>query len=162
MLSVRRARLLFPCVLLAIAVAPVRAQFAQPATQSAASIPQDRLLQTDELNHILKAGGAGKPVVLQVGSHVMFAQAHIPGALYAGPGSTSEGQHQLHTKVMDLPKDTPIVLYCGCCPWSRCPNVGPAYAFLVHMNFSNVKVLYIASNFGDDWVSKGYAVEKGE
>jgi hypothetical protein len=24
-----------------------------------------------------------------------------------------------------------------------------------------VKVLYIANNFGDDWVNKGYSVEKG-
>jgi hypothetical protein len=30
------------------------------------------------------------------------------------------------------------------------------------MGFTNVKVLYIADNFGADWVNKGYPVAKGE
>jgi hypothetical protein len=29
------------------------------------------------------------------------------------------------------------------------------------MGFTNVEVLYLADNFGADWVSKGYPVEKG-
>jgi hypothetical protein len=29
------------------------------------------------------------------------------------------------------------------------------------MGFTNVKVLYIADNFGKDWVDKGYPVAKG-
>lgn len=155
-------RLLVACALLALPVA-ARGQFAQPAVapESALSIPQDHVMQIDELNHLLK-GAAGKPLILQVGSHVMFAQAHIPGSQYAGPGSQAEGLYLLHTKVANLPKGKLIVLYCGCCPWTRCPNVGPAYAYLAHMGFTHVKVLYMASNFGEDWVNRGYAVEKGE
>ena len=30
------------------------------------------------------------------------------------------------------------------------------------MGFKNVKVLYIAHNFGQDWVEKDYPVTKGE
>jgi hypothetical protein len=30
------------------------------------------------------------------------------------------------------------------------------------MGFTNVKVLYIANNFGADWVEKGYPVAKGQ
>ena len=30
------------------------------------------------------------------------------------------------------------------------------------MGFTNVKVLYLANNFGADWVDKGYPVAKGE
>jgi hypothetical protein len=30
------------------------------------------------------------------------------------------------------------------------------------MGFTNVKVLYLASNFGVDWVDKGYPVAKGD
>jgi hypothetical protein len=30
------------------------------------------------------------------------------------------------------------------------------------MGFTNVKVLYIANNFGADWVEKGYPVAKGD
>ena len=41
-----------------------------------------------------------------------------------------------------------IVLYCGCCPWDRCPNLGPAYKQLHDAGFSNVNVLYLANNLG--------------
>jgi Fe-S oxidoreductase len=54
-----------------------------------------------------------------------------------------------------------IVLYCGCCPWNRCPNVGTAFAKMLEMGFTNVKVLYLADNFGTNWVEKGFPVEKG-
>ena len=54
------------------------------------------------------------------------------------------------------------MIYCGCCPWSHCPNVKPADDALRAMGFTNVKVLYIADNFGADWVNKGYPVAKGE
>jgi hypothetical protein len=30
------------------------------------------------------------------------------------------------------------------------------------MGFTNVKVLYIADNFGTNWVDKGYPTAKGE
>jgi thiosulfate/3-mercaptopyruvate sulfurtransferase len=30
------------------------------------------------------------------------------------------------------------------------------------MGFTNVKILYIADNFGADWVEKGYPVGKGD
>jgi len=40
--------------------------------------------------------------------------------------------------------------------------VEPAYKELQKAGFSNVKVLYIANNFGADWIAKGYPVEKGQ
>ena len=61
-----------------------------------------------------------------------------------------------------LKKDQLIVIYCGCCPWNRCPNIGPAYKQLRDLGFTNVKALYLANNFGDDWVAKGYPTERGE
>jgi thiosulfate/3-mercaptopyruvate sulfurtransferase len=54
------------------------------------------------------------------------------------------------------------VLYCGCCPWSHCPNVHTAYQELQALGFTSVKVLYIADDFGTDWVDKGYPTAKGE
>jgi hypothetical protein len=119
------------------------------------------LLQAETLNHLLQTAGNSKPLVLQVGSHVLFAQAHIPSSEYIGPGSQPEGLQQLQKRVAPLPKKKFIVLYCGCCPWNRCPNVGPAYKLLHDMSFTNVKVLYLANNFGADWVDKGYHVEQG-
>jgi hypothetical protein len=92
----------------------------------------------------------------------MYSQAHIPGSRYAGPGSQSDGLRLLESIVAKTPKSKFIVLYCGCCPWNRCPNVGPAYKRLHDLGFTNVKVLYLANNFGDDWAYKGYRVEQGE
>jgi hypothetical protein len=39
--------------------------------------------------------------------------------------------------------------------------VGPAFAKMREMGFTNVKVLYLADNFGTNWGEKGYPVEKG-
>ena len=137
------------------------AQFANPAS-SAASIPQSQQIQPADLARTLKNKDTQQPLLLQVGSHVMFAQAHIPNSRYAGPGSQPAGLQQLEKIVATVAKDKPIVIYCGCCPWDRCPNMGPAYKKLRELGFSNVKALYIANNFGADWVAKGFPVEKGE
>ena len=133
-----------------------------PPPSSAMSIPESRLLQPEDLVKMLKATEKEKPLILQVGSRVMFSQVHIPGSEYAGPGSQASGIQSLESTVASLPKGRHIVLYCGCCPWNRCPNVGPAYKRLHDLGFTNVHVLYIASNFGDDWVSKGYPAVKGK
>jgi len=136
-------------------------QWVPPSPASALSIPQSQLIQPDELNKLLHAQGAERPLILQVGSHVLFAEAHIQGAEYAGPGSQDAGLQQLQARVGPLPRKTFIVIYCGCCPWNRCPNVGPAYKVLTEMGFNHVKVLYLADNFGADWADKGFPVETG-
>lgn len=157
-----RKSALFVFLVLAItAPMPVRAQAPAPPS-SALSIPESKLIQPEELVRMLKSTANEKPVILQVGSRVMFGQAHIPGSEYAGPGSQASGIQSLEDKVSALPKNRHIVLYCGCCPWNKCPNVGPAYKRLHELGFTNVQVLYIANNFGDDWVNKGYPAVKGK
>lgn len=152
--------LLFPLLLL-FAVTPCPAQFT-PATGpgSALSIPQAQLIQPDALNQLLKGKSADKPLLLQVGSHQLFDQAHIPGSIYAGPGSQPAGLQLLQSTVAKLSKTKSIILYCGCCPWSRCPNLGPAYKQLHDAGFTNVRVLYLANNLGADWAARGYPVER--
>jgi thiosulfate/3-mercaptopyruvate sulfurtransferase len=132
------------------------------SSASATSIPESSLIQPEALVRMLKGGGDEKPLVLQVGFRVMFAQAHIPGSEYAGPASQPSGMESLESTVAALPKDKHIVLYCGCCPWNRCPNVGPAYKRLHDLGFTRVEVVYFANNFGDDWVNKGYPTVKGK
>jgi len=129
-----------------------------PAIVSATTVPSERQIQPAELSKLL-ASPAGAPLVIQVGSRVFFEQAHIPGAKYAGPGSQAAGIEALEKTVAAVAKDKFIVLYCGCCPWNRCPNVGPAFKRLQELGYTNVKVLYLANNFGDDWVRKGYPRE---
>ena len=128
----------------------------------AATIPASQRLNPDDLVKILQSPKAEKPLIIQVGFHTLFAQAHIPGAEYAGPGSTDAGLDQLRKRVASLSRDKFILLYCGCCPWDHCPNLQPAADTLRGLGFTNVKVLYIANNFGADWVDKGYPVVHGE
>lgn len=135
----------------------------QASTSSGAhAIDSAHLLNPEDLVRLLQSSKGEKPLVLMVGFHVLYAQAHIPGADYAGPGSEERGIQQLHKRVEALSRKKSIVIYCGCCPWVHCPNVDPAYKELQSMGFTNIKVLYIANNFGADWISKGYPVEKGQ
>lgn len=140
------------------APARMRGQPAPPAG-SASQIPSAALIQPAELNTLLHTSGTPRPLILQVGSHLMFDEAHIPGAEYAGPGSQQSGLKLLRSRVAKLGHEAPIVIYCGCCPWSRCPNIWPAYKMLHDLGFTNVQALYIADNFGTDWVDRGYPVE---
>jgi thiosulfate/3-mercaptopyruvate sulfurtransferase len=132
--------------------------FAQQASQ----IPESRRIDADELVKILQSARGEKPLVIDVGSHVLYSQAHIPGSEYVGPASTENGLQLLRKRVQALPRTRFIVIYCGCCPWTRCPNLKPADDALQVLGFKNVKTLYIPSNFGTDWVDKGYPVAKGD
>jgi thiosulfate/3-mercaptopyruvate sulfurtransferase len=132
------------------------------ASAQASLIPSARLINAADLVKVLQSSGREKPLMIQVGSHVLYAQAHIPGSEYIGPASSDSGLQQLRKRVESLSRSKFIVLYCGCCPWSHCPNVKPADDALQTMGFTNVKVLYVANNFGADWVDKGYPVAKGE
>lgn len=123
-----------------------------------AAIPASHLISPEELVRLLKTE---QPLILQVGFRKLYEQAHIPGSEYIGAPSTDESRKALQKRLAPSPKDRLIVLYCGCCPWSRCPNIHPAYQQLQDAGFTNVKVLYIADNFGTDWVDRGYPVAKG-
>jgi len=132
------------------------------ATAQATSIPTTPLINPEDLVKLLQTSGKEKPLMIQVGSHVLFTQAHIPGSEFIGPAASDAGLQQLRKRVESLPRAKFIVLYCGCCPWSHCPNVKPADDALRALGFTNVKVLYISDNFGTNWVDKGYPVAKGE
>jgi thiosulfate/3-mercaptopyruvate sulfurtransferase len=140
---------------------------AQPGLSSAqhepaASIPAGALIQPADLAANLKSAPATRPLVLQVGFRKLYAQAHIPDSEYVGAASEDAGLQLLRNRVAKLTKDTAIVIYCGCCPWSHCPNIAAAYDELRALGFTRVKVLYIADNFGDNWVKLGYPVVMGQ
>lgn len=130
-----------------------------PTSLTETTIPSSALLQPAELVGMLQT--SDKPVLLQSGSHVLYAEAHIPGSEYAGAAGTAAGLQALRTRVSNMKKDQLIVIYCGCCPWGKCPNIRAAYEQLRGLGFTNIKALYLADNFGKDWVDKGYPVAKG-
>jgi hypothetical protein len=121
-----------------------------------------QLINPEDLLAILQSAQGPKPLILNVGPHLIYMQAHIPGAEFIGSASDSQRVESLRRRVKPLPRNTFIILYCGCCPWSHCPNVHPAYRELEKEGFTNVKVLYIADDFGADWVNKGYPTVKGQ
>lgn len=147
-----------PIMIRALAVVVIALMVPALAYQ-ASLIPASRLISPDKLVELLKSE---KPLMIHVGSHVLYSQAHIPGSEYIGPASSDSALEALRKRVKPLPRNQSIVLYCGCCPWSHCPNIQPADDALHAMGFTNVKVLYIANNFGTDWVDKGYPVAKGD
>ena len=144
-------------VSLLFSFAPVSAQTAQSAMPPGS--PQ--LVSPEELVKTLQAKGE-KPLILSVGPSLLFMQAHIPGAEYIGAGSNPQALASLRNRVKNVSHDAQIVLYCGCCPWEHCPNVAPAYEELHKLGFKRVKVLYLPSNFGADWVYKGYPTVRGQ
>ncbi len=154
----------FPQILLAVScmttiVILAGAKALSPG-QDRAAAPE--LLQPRELADILADAEGPKPLLIHVGFRVLYEQAHIPGSEYIGPTSTKDVLGRLLKRVEPLARGTYIVIYCGCCPWSDCPNVNPAYRELSGLGFTKVKILYIADNFGKDWVARGFPVAKGE
>lgn len=153
--------------LLAGLCATAHAQPANPALQAVSvssadsAIPATELLQPEKLVQILRSPNGEKPLVLQVGSHVLYAEAHIPGSEYVGAAGQKAGLQALRDRVKKLKRNRFLVIYCGCCPWNKCPNIRPAYQQLHALGFTQVKVLYLADNFGVNWVNEGYPVAKG-
>jgi thiosulfate/3-mercaptopyruvate sulfurtransferase len=100
------------------------------------------------------------PLLIHVGFPVLYRSVHITGSQYAGPGSKPEGIELLKKAVAGQPKDREIVLYCGCCPWEKCPNMRPAFAALHEMGYTRLKAMVVPENLKADWVDKGYPTEK--
>jgi hypothetical protein len=136
---------------------------AAPTTRAdkipASSIPEADLIQPADFAAQLKKSVLPRPLILHVGFRKLYAQAHIPGSDYAGPGGDDDGLKTLSERVQKVSRDNPIVIYCGCCPWDKCPNVAAAYDKLRDLGFTQVKVLYMPKDFGTDWVDKGYPAE---
>lgn len=156
-MPLRKFRFAFLAIFICLFFASL-ASAQSPSAASATTIPEADQMQPADLAKIL-ASNAAKPLILQVGPKIFYQEARIKGAKYAGPGSSSPGLELLDKAVSGLAKDASVVIYCGCCPWNRCPNVGPAFARLHELGYTNVKVLYLANSFGDDWIRKGYPRE---
>lgn len=139
-----------------IGAAPARADH-----KPAASIPAAALIEPADFAATLKAPSGPKPLILQVGFRKAYLQAHIPGSEYVAAASEADGVEALKQRVAKLPRDGAIVIYCGCCPWSKCPNIAAAYDTLKGLGFSHVKAIHIAEDFGTNWVDEGFPTAKG-
>jgi thiosulfate/3-mercaptopyruvate sulfurtransferase len=97
---------------------------------------------------------ASKPVIFNIGP-----VQQIKGAIAIGPASAQANLDKLKKQFAKLPKDKEVIIYCGCCPFRRCPNVRPAFELLKQMKFTNAKLLNLPTSLNEDWISKGYPLE---
>jgi hypothetical protein len=101
-----------------------------------------------------------KPVIVCVGFRNFYESAHVSGASLHGPSSTTDGLVDLKQYVQGLQRTANLVIYCGCCPLVKCPNVRPAFTLLRDMGFARSRLLVLTQNFAADWMKAGYPVDK--
>ena len=118
-------------------------------------IKKDNLIQPKELAEKINRVSTIKPVILNVGT-----VDQIKTAIKAGPANDKEGFERFKAEVSKISKDKEVVVYCGCCTSQNCPNIRPAIKYLMDSGYKKAKVLDIPTGIKEDWVQKGYPVEK--
>jgi thiosulfate/3-mercaptopyruvate sulfurtransferase len=132
----------------------------QPAVSE--TLPASQLVQpADLVRELASASADARPTIVYVGFRTLFAGGHIPDATFHGSASTEQGLADIRKWAASLPRTTNLVIYCGCCPFARCPNIRPAFAAFRDMGFTHLRVLELPTSFAVDWVGKNYAIEKG-
>jgi hypothetical protein len=101
------------------------------------------------------------PTIVYVGPRTLFSGSHIPGSTFHGTTSTESGLDELKKWANTIPHDTNLVIYCGCCPFEKCPNIRPAFTALHDLGFTHIRILVLATSFKSDWIDKNYPTEKG-
>ena len=118
-------------------------------------------MQPAQLAKMLTDKYVSVPTVIFVGFRSLYAGGHVPDASFHGSASMEQGLAELKAWAASLPRSTEIVIYCGCCPMDKCPNIRPAYTALSSMGFKKLRVLNLPTSFAADWADKGYPMQKG-
>ena len=111
----------------------------------------DQLLAPADLAKTINDPNAKQPVIFSIGPGAL-----IKGSTDIGPAKEKENLEKLKKQLEKLPRDTRIVIYCGCCPFEHCPNVRPAFNLLNEMKFTNHRLLNLEHNIKIDWLDKKY------
>jgi thiosulfate/3-mercaptopyruvate sulfurtransferase len=143
--------LTIPVVFLTLGILPLmlvsfKAQQKEPWTH-------EQLLEPQDLALTLNNPQSHQPLILSIGP-----AAIIKNSIDIGPTREKENLYKLERVLKTTPKDEMIVLYCGCCPFDKCPNIRPAFELLNQMQFKNHKLLNLAHNIKADWIDRGYPV----
>ena len=101
------------------------------------------------------------PAILFVGFQRLYAAGHIKGAQYHGTGGSADGLAEIKSWAASQPRSLNLVIYCGCCPMERCPNIRPAFTALRDLGFTRLRVLVLPTSFAVDWAEKGFPYDKG-
>src|SRR5690606_33674683 len=93
--------------------------FAQfPAKPQLAKDPWTKtdLMHPASLAAMIKSPKASKPVIFNIG-----VMENIIGARNMGGASEKENLNRFKKALSSIPKTSTVVVYCGCCPFDRCP-----------------------------------------
>lgn len=123
--------------------------------------PNSEVMQPAQLAKMLTDKYVSVPVVIFVGFRSLYGGGHVPDASFHGTASTEQGLAELKNWAASLPRSTELLIYCGCCPMDKCPNIRPAYTTLSAMGFKRLRVLLLPTSFSVDWADKGYPMQKG-
>jgi len=162
----KRLHILFLFSGLAVLFATAATFVSAPASRGDEKKPSDpwtsaQIVQAGDFVHELGEKNETPPTIVYVGFRTLFAGGHIPGATFHGTASTEQGLAELKKWADAMPRSTNVVIYCGCCPLEKCPNIRPAFAALSEMGFKRLRVLALPTSFAADWADKGYPVQKG-
>ncbi len=116
---------------------------------------KSQLMEPAALAAILENPRATKPLIYNIG-----VVDDIKGAKNMGAASEKANLEQFKKVISTLPKNTSVVVYCGRCPFSRCPNIRPAFQALQAAGLKNGRLLNLTTNIKTDWIDKGYPLAK--
>jgi thiosulfate/3-mercaptopyruvate sulfurtransferase len=148
---------LLALALVSLPLPPIHGQEKKAADPWASS----ETMQPAQLAKILTDKYVSVPTVIFVGFRSLYVGGHVPDASFHGTASTEQGLAELKAWATSLPRSTELVIYCGCCPMDKCPNLRPAYTTLSGMGFKKLRVLVLPTSFAVDWADKGYPMQKG-
>lgn len=115
---------------------------------------KEQLMSTVDLSTKIKTNAKDKPLIFNVGP-----MENIKGAVGVGAATNATFGSKISGYLTMESKTKPIVVYCGCCSYASCPNIKPAYDYLIAQGFKNTKVLELPDGIKPDWVAKGYPTE---
>ncbi len=124
------------------------AQQAEPWTS-------DQLMEPVDLATTINDPKRPQPHVISVGPGAV-----IKGSRDIGPAGEKANLEKLENHLNTLQRDADIVIYCGCCPFNKCPNIRPAFTLMNKMRFRNHNLLNIAQNVKTNWLDQGYPVNE--
>ena len=115
---------------------------------------KEQLMPTKELADKININAKDKPLIFNVGP-----MENIKGAQAVGAATNATFSNKILSYLTMESKTKAVVVYCGCCSYSSCPNIKPAYDILIAQGFKNTKVLELPEGIKPDWVAKGYPTE---
>lgn len=114
----------------------------------------NQLMETKTLADLIQNNKVKNTLILSIGP-----DAVIKGSQNMGPANETQNLEKFKAYLKNVKKDKQVVIYCGCCPFDRCPNIRPAFKVLKEMGFKNAKLLNIPQNIKTDWLDKDYPSE---